>query len=238
MLKVLIVDDEPPARARLSRLVREMEECEVAGEADSAAAALEALAASTVDALLLDISMPGLDGMTLARQLAQQDEPPSVVFCTAWPDQALEAFECDAVDYLVKPVRADRLRTALEKVARIRGRSRDAQAASFLRSTVGGKTILVPVEEVICLLAEDKYTTVFHSGGETVINDSLVELEKRFGGRFLRIHRNALVALDRVRGLQTSSSGPAQLVLDGCDACPEVSRRHLPAVRKIVKELS
>jgi two-component system response regulator AlgR len=238
MLKVLIVDDEPPARARLSRMVRETEGCEVAGEADSAAAALDALASSSVDAVLLDISMPGLDGMALAQQLAQQEEPPSVVFCTAWPDQALEAFECDAVDYLVKPVRPDRLQAALGKVARIRGRSGDGQSASFLRSTVGGRTILVPVEEVICLLAEDKYTTVFHSGGETVINNSLVELEKRFGDRFLRIHRNALVAVNRVRGLDAPASGPAHLVLDGCNACPEVSRRHLPAVRKVVKELS
>lgn len=236
MLKVLIVDDERPARARLARLIQRVAGCEVTGEADSAAAALEALATTPVDALLLDISMPGLDGMTLARQLSEQENPPAVVFCTAWPDQALEAFECDAVDYLVKPVRMERLQAALEKVARIRGRG--MQAETFLRSTVGSRTVLVPVAEVICLLAEDKYTTVFYSGGETVINNSLVELEKRFGDQFLRIHRNALVAMAHVRGLEVRSSGPARLLLEGCKARPEVSRRHLPEVRKIVKGLA
>jgi len=238
MMKILIVDDEPPARARLRRMVLEIEGCELAGEVGSATAAFEAMAGASVDVLLLDISMPGLDGMTLARSLAEQESPPSVVFCTAWPDQALEAFECDAVDYLVKPVRAGRLRSALDKVARLRGLSAAGQDAEFLRSTVGGKTILVPVDQVICLLAEDKYTTVFHPGGETVINNSLVELEKRFGDRFLRVHRNALVALEHIRGLEVAPAGPAHLRLEGCDARPEVSRRHLPAVRKLIKEMA
>ena len=198
MLKVLIVDDEPPARARLRRLLKPLAGCELAGEACSADEALDFLSASAVDVLLLDISMPGLDGMTLARRLAEQAKPPSVVFCTAWPDQALEAFECDAVDYLVKPIRTERLQSALEKVARLRGVGPGARPDALLRATVGGKTTLVPVDDVVCLLAEDKYTTVFYTGGETVINNSLVELEKRYGDRFLRVHRNALVAVNRI----------------------------------------
>jgi two-component system response regulator AlgR len=238
MLKILIVDDEAPARRRLARMVERAEGCEVAGEAESAAAALSAMEQLPIDVLLLDISMPGLDGMSLAQRLARQDNPPAVVFCTAWPDQALDAFECDAVDYLVKPVRQERLQAALAKVARIRGSEDSAGPDAFLRSTVGGRTLLVPMAEVICLLAEDKYTTVFHSGGESVINNSLVELEDRFGDRLLRVHRNALVALERIRGLEVPNAGSARLVLDGCDAQPEVSRRHLPAVRKILKELA
>ena len=238
MLKVLIVDDESPARKRLARMLQRCEGCEVAGEAESAAVALNTMEETPVDVLLLDISMPGLDGMTLAHRLAKQENPPAVVFCTAWPDQALDAFECDAIDYLVKPVRQERLQSALAKVARMRGSQPDETADAFLRSTVGGRTLLVPMAEVICLLAEDKYTTVFHSGGEAVINNSLVELETRFGDRLLRVHRNALVALDRIRGLEVPNTGSARVVLDRCEAKPEVSRRHLPAVRRIVKELA
>lgn len=238
MLRILIVDDEPPARARLRRLLKPLAGCQVTAEAGSAAEALSALEREAVDLLLLDISMPGLDGMGLAQRLARWDQPPSVVFCTAWPDQALEAFECDAVDYLVKPVRAERLAAALEKVARIRGRAGGAGAEAYLRATVGGRTLLVPVDEVACLLAEDKYTTVFYSGGETVINNSLVELEQRFADQFLRVHRNALVSTGRIRGLETRPGGPTRVVLEGSDQRPEVSRRHLPAVRRFVRERS
>jgi len=210
----------------------------VVGEAGSAAEALSALDREAVDLLLLDISMPGLDGMSLAQRLAHRDQAPAVVFCTAWPDQALEAFECDAVDYLVKPVRAERLATALDKVARMRGQAEASGPDVYLRATVGGKTLLVPIDEVACLLAEDKYTTVFYSGGETVINNSLVELENRFADQFLRVHRNALVATGKIRGLETSPAGPAHVVLEDCTARPEVSRRHLAAVRRFIRERS
>ena len=178
MLNILIVDDEPPARSRLRRLLGPIEACEVVAEAASAAEALVRLEAQDIDLLLLDISMPGLDGMSLAQQLAKMPEPPSVVFCTAWPDQALEAFDCDAVDYLVKPVRSERLEAALDKVARIRGTTLDASSVQYLRSVVGGKTFLINLNEVMCLVSEDKYTTVIHTQGESVINTSLIELEK------------------------------------------------------------
>lgn len=238
MLNVLIIDDEPPARARLRRLLKGIGDCALAGEAGSADEALSFLETGQADVMLLDISMPGLDGMTLARRLAERDDPPAVIFCTAWPDQALEAFECDAVDYLVKPVRRERLENALGKAARLRGVEDKAGEEAFLRATVGGRTLLVPVDQVICLLAEDKYTTVFHSGGETVVNDSLVELERKFGDRFLRVHRNALASTAHIRGLETSPSGPACLVLEGSDARPEVSRRHLAAVRQFIRSLA
>jgi two-component system response regulator AlgR len=238
MLRVLIVDDETPARVRLKRMLKKVPDCEFAGEAASANQALEALDDEAVDVLLLDISMPGLNGMALARKLAKTDDPPSVVFCTAWPDQALEAFECDAVDYLVKPIRAERLASALEKVARMRGKGATQEEHAFLRATIGGKTLLVPVDDAICLLAEDKYTTVIHTEGQTVINDSLVELEKRYPGRFMRVHRNALVAASRIRGLEHAPGGPAQVVLDGSDIRPEVSRRLVAGVRSFIKDLT
>ena len=237
MLRILIIDDEPPARARLKRMLDAIPDCAVVGEAGSGQEALTQIAARQPDMLLLDISMPGLDGMTLARKLREQKPAPAVVFCTAWPDQALEAFDCDAVDYLVKPVRSERLKAALDKVNRLVGDDDSLDMGPFLRSKVGAKTLLVPLHDVICLLAEDKYTTLVHETGKTVINDSLVDLEKRFPDRLLRIHRNALVAHGRIRGLENIPSGASCLVLEGTDIRPEVSRRKLSAIRRILREM-
>jgi two-component system response regulator AlgR len=237
MLRILIIDDEPPARIRLKRMLEKSPDCAVVGEAASGQEALAQVAALLPDMLLLDISMPGLDGMTLARRLSEQDPSPAVVFCTAWPDQALEAFDCDAVDYLVKPVRLERLQTALDKVRRLVGGDEQQARGPFLRSKVGGRTSLVALNDVICLLAEDKYTTVIHLTGRTVINDSLVDLEKRFTTHLLRIHRNALVAPGRIRGLRNISSGAVCLELEGTDIRPEVSRRKLSTVRQILREM-
>jgi two-component system response regulator AlgR len=237
MLKILIIDDEPPARARLRRLLKPIPGCAVIGEAGSGEEALERIASDHPDMLLLDISMPGLDGMSLARKVREQEPPPAVVFCTAWPDQALEAFDCDAVDYLVKPVRPERLQSALGKVQRMLGREAPATEEVFLRSTVGGRTTLVALRDVICLLAEDKYTTVVSRQGKTVINNSLVELERRFPGRLLRIHRNALVAPASIRGLDSLGGHGTRLVLEGTDVRPEVSRRKLSTIRQILREM-
>ncbi len=238
MLNILIVDDEPPARSRLRRLLGPIEACEVVAEAASAAEALVRLEAQDIDLLLLDISMPGLDGMSLAQQLAKMPEPPSVVFCTAWPDQALEAFDCDAVDYLVKPVRSERLEAALDKVARIRGKTLDASSVQYLRSVVGGKTFLINLNEVMCLVSEDKYTTVIHAQGESVINTSLIELEKKHGDEFMRVHRNALVRISLIRGLEGLAGGRHRVILEGCPIQPEVSRRHLPQLRQLIRGLA
>ncbi len=238
MIRILIIDDEPPARARLKRLLEAMPDCEIAGEAGSGTRALELIPELNPELLLLDISMPGIDGMALARTLQAMDAAPAVVFCTAWPDQALEAFECDAVDYLVKPVRAERLRAAISRVERFLNKTPEAAAANqYLRSIVGGRTTLVSLNDVICLVAEDKYTTVVHEQGKAVINESLVELEKRFPALWLRIHRNALVASKRIRGLQRSPSGPSFLLLDGTGFKPEISRRKLSTIRRYIREL-
>lgn len=237
LIRALIVDDEPPARARLKRMVEALPGCEVCGEAGSGAAALTMISSTQPDLVLLDISMPGMDGMGLAAALQKMDKAPEIVFCTAWPDRALEAFDRDAVDYLVKPVREDRLKVAIDKVARVLGRADAAADQEFLRSTVGGKTMLIDLGDVICLVAEDKYTTVWYEGGKTVINDSLVELERRFPDRMLRIHRKTLVAPGRIRGLERTGSGKCLLVLDGTDEQPEISRRQLSMVRNLLREL-
>ncbi len=238
MIRILIIDDEPPALARMKRLLDPFPDCELVGEAGSGRRALELIPALRPDLLLLDISMPGIDGMALARTLQELDDAPAVVFCTAWPDQALEAFDCDAVDYLVKPVRPERLQAAILKVRRLLNLAAEAATSNqYLRSTVGGKTTLVALNDVICLVAEDKYTTVIHEQGKAVINESLVELEKRFPALWIRVHRNALVAHKRIRGMQRSPYGPSSLLLDGTGYMPEISRRKLSAIRRYIREL-
>ena len=238
MLNILIIDDEAPARDRLRRLVAAIPGCEVAGEAASAAEALERIKELNPHVLLLDISMPGMDGMSLARVLQEGGVTPGVNFCTAYQDQALEAFEQEAVDYLVKPVREERLKKALEKARRYLGEVPDAGDEQFLRSTLGGKVVLTPIHRVICLLAEDKYTTAIHERGSTVIENSLTDLHHRFEELFLRIHRNALVSRKHIRGLERKHDGHTQVLLSGTDHKPEVSRRNLSLLRKLLSEIS
>ena len=239
MLNILIIDDEQPARDRLRRLVGAIPDCRVAGEAGNGSEALEKIRELSPDVLLLDISMPGMDGMALAKVLQQGGASPAVIFCTAYQDQALRAFEVEAVDYVVKPVRAERLEKALEKAARYVGDGeRDDEGQHFLRSTVGGKVVLTPVSRVICLLAEDKYTTVVHEKGNTVVDESLTELENLYPSNFFRVHRNALVSRKHLRGLERTSEGHTQVLLSGTDRKPEVSRRNVAALRKLLSELS
>jgi two-component system response regulator AlgR len=238
MLRVLIVDDEAPARNRLRRMLAELPAVHVAGEAASAQDALRLIALHKPDALVLDISMPGMDGMTLAQVLRDQSAAPAVIFCTAWPDQAVAAFECDAVDYLVKPVRAERLAAAVDKARRFVASDQAPGTGPLLRSTVGGKVSLLPLAEVIYLTAEDKYTTVVHKNGTFVINQTLTELEKEHGDVLLRIHRGTLVAKKHIRGLKSVANGRYLLQLAGSEARVQVSRRNLSAVRKVIRELT
>lgn len=237
MLRILIIDDEMPARHRLRRMLAEMPAVHIAGEAATGQEALRMIPVKAPDVLLLDISMPGLDGMTLAQMLQEQASPPAVIFCTAWSDQAVEAFECDAVDYLVKPVRSERLEAALDKARNFIAMSNSDASGAFLRSILGGRVSLLPLDDVLCLYSEDKYTIAVHENGKLVINQSLLELEKEHVDILLRIHRGTLVVRNRVRGLEKASDGRHYLVLQGCDERPQVSRRRLPAVRKLIRLL-
>ena len=238
MLNILIIDDEKPARDRLRRLVRDIPRFEVTGEAAGASEAMECIRELSPDILLLDISMPGMDGMALARMLVDSGVSPAIVFCTAYQDQALNAFEVEAVDYVVKPVRAERLVKALVKAQRFLGGGNDQDEEHYLRSTVGGKVVLTPIQRVISLVAEDKYTTVIHEKGTTVIDESLTELEQRYPELFFRVHRNALVSRRHIRGLERTSEGQTQVMLSGTDRKPEVSRRNVASLRKLLSELS
>lgn len=240
MWNILIIDDEQPARDRLRRLVGAMDDYRVAGEAANGNQALDQIRELSPEILLLDISMPGMDGMALARLLQEGGASPAIVFCTAYQDQALKAFEVEAVDYVVKPVRAERLEKALDKAARYLGTEGggEVEKQHFLRSTVGGKVVLTPISRVICLLAEDKYTTVIHEQGDTVVDESLTELENCYPSNFFRVHRNALVSRKHLRGLERTQEGHTQVILSGTDRKPEVSRRNVSALRKLLSELS
>lgn len=237
MLNILIIDDEKPARDRLRRMLAAIPDCTVVGDATDGESAMTEIRESAPDVLLLDISMPGIGGMALAELLKDDtdiDPKPAIIFCTAYQDQALNAFENEAIDYLVKPVRSARLELALARAKKfLQGTRQDAEDV-FLRSTVGGRVSLIPVRKVICLISEDKYTTVVHEDGRTVIDDSLTELERRFESLFMRIHRNALISRQHIRGLERTSDGQALVILSGTDRKPVVSRRNLPALRNLL----
>jgi two-component system response regulator AlgR len=238
MLKILIIDDEAPARNRLRRMLSDVPAVSVVGEAATGQEALRVIPSLNPDVLLLDISMPGLDGMKLAKMLRLKSVVPAIIFCTAWSDQAVEAFECEAVDYLVKPVRAERLEQALDKARRFLGSADGGTDGPFLRSSLGGKVNLIPMSEVIYLCAEDKYTTVIYEKGETVISQSLTDLENEHPDILIRAHRGTLLVKTRIRGLEKDADGRHLLQLDGCERRPQVSRRNLPAIRKLIRELT
>ena len=245
-LRVLIVDDEPLARSRLRTLLGECRELPVllVGEAGDAPQALALLQHEAVDMVLLDIHLPGADGMQLAAVLRELPEPPAVVFVTAHAEYAVDAFDLDAVDYLTKPVRLQRLQAALERV--VRARTATAEAAlepadgDWLLISERGRTLRVPVAEVLYVKAEQKYLSVRTPAASHLMDGSLNQLEERFGPRFLRIHRNALVARTAIRALQRQQ-GPADgdgwvVRLAGIDDELDVSRRQLAAVRQALGE--
>jgi len=244
-MKALVVDDEPLARERLATLIGEIAGVEVAGEATNGVEALEAAARLRPDVVLLDIRMPVMDGLEVARHLDAIESPPAVIFCTAYQDHALEAFEANAVDYLVKPIRAERLGAALAKAQRLSGTvvrrvemsSEPGRRRSHLCARVRGSLVLVAVGDIDYLLAEDKYVVVHHAKGEVLIEEPLTQLEEEFGDRFVRIHRNCLVALAKLSGLDRAADGRVLARVSGASVPLEVSRRNLPALRKLVRSL-
>jgi two-component system, LytTR family, response regulator AlgR len=192
--------------------------------------------------VLLDIAMPGIDGLEVARHLAAFEPRPAVVFCTAFDAHALSAFEAQAIDYLVKPVRAERLAAALERVrtfaaGRVHvGDSRGADR-THLCARLGGSLRLIPLEDVHYLQAEEKYVVVHHARGRDLIEESLRSLEEEFGERFVRIHRNCLVARHELLELRRVGEGQVQAVLRHGEHPLEVSRRCLPQLRNQVRIL-
>ena len=242
-LKLLLVDDEALARARLRTLLADCAAptALVTAEAADAVQAMHALQHQSFDAVLLDIHMPGTDGMALAQAIAALPRPPAVVFVTAHSTHAVQAFELAAVDYLTKPVRLERLQQALQKVERLAqaGRAQQPQKAEeTLIIQDRGRTERLPLSEVLYFKAELKYITVRTARRSYILDGSLNELEVRHAGQFMRIHRNALIARRAVRALEKHfdpEEGEGWAVrLNGIDELLAVSRRQLGAVREAI----
>jgi len=244
-MRIVIADDEPLARQRLRDLLADIPDAEVVGEAATGREACELADRLTPDAVLLDIAMPVMDGLEAARHLAHLESPPAVVFCTAFDAHALAAFDAGAVDYLMKPIRGARLAEALQRARRFSGeqvraleaRLPETRQRSHLCARLRGNLRLIPIEEVRYLQAEEKYVVVHHANGEDLIEESLKSLEVEFGERFLRIHRNCLVARDELVELRRGVDGQTRARLRHANQLLEVSRRCLPTLRQRVREL-
>jgi two-component system, LytTR family, response regulator AlgR len=243
MLKVLVVDDEALARSRLRTLLGNCTApaAVAAAEAADAVQAMKVLQRESFDAVLLDIRMPGVDGMALARAIAALPQPPAVVFITAHSEHAVQAFELEAVDYLTKPVRLERLQQALQKIERLGQSTRTPsvqETEEMLIIQDRGRTERVPLGEVLYFKAELKYITVRTVSRSYILDGSLSELEERYAARFMRIHRNALIARRAVRSLEKHfdpEEGEGWAVrLNGVDELLAVSRRQLSAVREAI----
>ncbi|MCC1497407.1 LytTR family DNA-binding domain-containing protein [Alcanivorax sp. 1008] len=246
-MRVLVCDDEKLARDRLARLTEAVPDTEVVGEAANGREAVILAQSKRPDVVLLDIRMPDMDGIEAARHLLKLEHPPAVIFCTAYDEHALQAFKVQAVDYLLKPVSREDLATALGRVHGI-SRSRldalegevDPQGAAQRRH-ISARTHrgieLVPVSEIRYFLADQKYVTVKYPDGEVLIDDTLKELEDEFGERFVRIHRNALVAVGWLEGMELATAGHYQVRLKGVEERLVVSRRHVAGLRKMMARL-
>ena len=231
--RVLIVDDEPPARERLRRLVDELGDIEVAAEAGTGEQAVRLAGELHPDVVLLDVRMPGMNGLEAARHMALLPEPPAVVFTTAYDAYAVEAFDAHAVGYLLKPVRSEKLASALQRAARLAGKQlaslaeNDPQhaARTHVAARLGDQVRLIPVPDIYYFAADQKYTTVRHQGGSDLIEDSLRTLEEEFAAQFVRVHRNALVSINRLAAIERDPQGQYYVLMRDINERLAVSRR-------------
>jgi len=236
--KVLVVDDEAPARERLTRLVDELEGYSVVAQAANGLEALEQVNRVRPDILLLDIRMPEMDGMEVAGHLAAMPRAPAVIFTTAYDQYAMEAFEAEAIGYLLKPVRQRRLERALQLAARLSQRQIEGlspQATGrrkHISARVGDVLRMVPVNTIQFFRADQKYVTVYHTGGEEIIDESLKTLTKEFAPEFVRIHRSLLVAVAAIESIQRDSEGHNWVKLRQRDELLPVSRRQVADLKR------
>lgn len=259
-LRVLLVDDEPLARQRLARLLDEHDNYQVVAEAGNGQAALDWLCQHKADLVMLDIEMPGMTGLQVAEQLIKvfpsTGPRPAVIFCTAYDEYALGAFKVEAVDYLLKPIRKEELNKALQKAQRwieqqpdavgLEAHSNRAGARTHTRTHISAKTHqgiqLIPVNDIVSFQADQKYITVKYladdsSVTEVLIDEPLKVLEEEFEHAFVRIHRNALVAQAKIERLEAVDGSAHLLYLKGIEGGLNVSRRHLPSIRKLMRGL-
>lgn len=247
-MKVLIVDDEKPARDRLRQILEDEDDYEVVAEAGNGLDAVSLAAQHEPDIVLLDIRMPGLDGIETAHHLNALERKPAVVFTTAYDEYAVDAFEARAIGYVLKPVRRSRLAAALEQASRLAGNTLREVATQANMDTqrehvcarAHGELKLIPISDIRSFVADQKYVRVDHAKGQDLIDDSLKSLEDEFSARFVRIHRAALVAVDRIEKVEKTADGKSTVVLrDGSHVADKeliISRRHVAEVRRRLKE--
>ena len=245
-LRVILVDDEAPARSRLKELIADcapLVPAEVVGEAANGREALDLLASVAADLVLVDIRMPQMSGIEFARHALALESPPAIIFVTAYDEYAIKAFELRALDYLLKPVRRERLLAALERASALGAPARDAlrgiarEPRRHLAVSERGRIRLVPVADILYLKAELKYVTLRTAEREYLLEESLIHLEQEFAAAFVRVHRNCLVATSRIRGFDKSQVPDGEqnwvVLLDGCAEKLPVSRRQWPIVKEL-----
>lgn len=243
-VRIMVVDDEAPARARLRDLLATIDGAQLAAEAAGGAEAVSLAAEHAIDLVLLDIRMPGMDGIEVAGHLQRLPAPPAVIFTTAYDAYALQAFDLNAVDYLLKPVRRERLQAAIDKAGRLNAAQWQAlaplrQPRSCFSVTERGKVLLIPLAEVVYLRAELKYITLRTREREYLLEDSLITIEREFGAHFVRLHRNCLVAAASIRGYERrpAAEGESHYValLDGVPETIAVSRRQQHVLKALAR---
>ena len=247
-VRIMIVDDEAPARRRMRDMLSDCAAAfphQVVMEAANGQEAIRGIAETDANLLLMDIHMPEMTGIEVARHLTGLENPPAVIFTTAFDEYAVKAFEVNAVDYLLKPVRAERLLAALAKAKTMPPLSREilekigTEARRFLSITERGRILLVAVADIIYLRAELKYVTIRTSEREYLLEESLTHLEAEFASQMVRIHRNALIARRAVKGFERTGDAEGdshwEVILDGISERLPVSRRQWPTVKGLVK---
>lgn len=245
-MNILIVDDEMPARERLRQLLEGSAEHRVVGEASNGQQAIVLVPELKPDVVLLDIRMPGLSGLETARHLNALDEPPAIIFATAYDEYAVDAFDARAIGYVLKPVRRERLERALQQARRlapetlsdIGARGGEPEQRRHVCARVGNELKLIPIDDVRYFIADQKYVRASHDKGDNLIDDSLKSLETEFDDRFVRIHRSALVSIAHIDALEKVDDGRTRIRLRGTASDDEpllVSRRHLADVRRRLK---
>lgn len=241
-MKVLVVDDEQPARQRLKHMLASIKDADAVGEASNGMEAVQLVQTARPDVVLMDIRMPGMDGLEASRHLSQMEEPPAIIFTTAYSDHALEAFDAHTVGYLVKPIRQERLEEKLGKAKKLTqaqltelAKESEQTGRSHICARVRGNLELIPVDKIVYFQADQKYITVRHLDGEVLIEDALKNLESEFTNRFIRIHRNALVNTAYVSGMEKSRDARFLILFKEVDTSLEISRRHVAEVRKFLK---
>lgn len=238
-MNVLIVDDEQLARQRLRKMLSANNGYKIIGEAETGEDALHKTQMTQPDVVLMDIRMPGMDGIEAAKYINRMDKPPAIIFTTAFSDHALTAFETHAIDYLLKPIKQNRLEAALNAAKRMNKAQlnqlqvdESSRARNKICVKSRGSLELIPIEDVIYFKADQKYVTLRTAEQEYLIEEPLKTLEEEFSHQFIRVHRNAIVAQQMINGLTKNNEGHVCIAFNDIEDLLDVSRRHLSSIRK------